>query len=423
MNKKIIILIITILIVGVIFGPAILLFIFNSQESQLPSQSTTNNINDVGENNQNESKDNSELTELEFEEIDQPYKDGYAILRSDEKNSSGNTIYYFVDSNGKLVYQEGIYNMSHHKFMNGYFIRNYYNNNNNASIIDLSTGETVLQGTTSVSATESVSYGDISKNGYVVAVRKTESLSGETYKTNIEDLNGNVIYSVDKKVRYICPTADTFVFIDDDTGSVTLINAQTKKNVEVNYRYEYLENDEVYGFENYIAFNDFIVSVDLEKVYEKMPRMKNELNDQYYLSTEGITDFTGKVVYDFTDGGFTKVFYYDGIYYVLSKNDFRYTLDENFNFVAQPDKFYSSFLFTLKSNGVLSTGSGIGIRDKDLNKVQGIDLDTDTEDVDDEMTGKYIDGFVYIRGVYNGRSGATDKVYNLETNEFITFHK
>ena len=373
--------------------------------------------------NMSDNQGDNIVSELEFKDIEQPYKDGYAILWSNEKNSSGNPIYYFVDSNGKVVYKEGIYNLSHHKFMNGYYIRNYYNSNIDASIIDLRTGKTVLSGTNSVSDTESVSYGDISENGYVVAVRKTNTLAGESYKTNIEDLDGNVIYSVDKKVRFVSPTADIFVLMDAIKDGVVLVNAKTKKSIEVNNVFTYLESDEILSFESYIAFDDVIVSVDLEKVYEKVPRMVNELNDQYYLSDKGITDFSGNVVHEFKDGGFSKVFYYDGTYYVLSNNDFRYTLDESFNFVAQPDHFYKNSLFTLKSNGVLSTGNGIGIRDRELNKIQGVDLDIDTEDINDEMTCKYIDEFVYISEVSNNRAGATKKVYNLKTDEFITFHK
>ena len=153
-----------------------------------------------------------------------------------------------------------------------------------------------------------------------------------------------------------------------------------------------------------------------------MPVMKQDLNDKYYLGEQGIVDLTGKVVYDFSEGGYSQVCYYDGSYYVVSKTGFLYTMDDNFKRIAEPIKHSTSDL-VLTTNGIVTVEGGCGIIDKNLNKVQSIKLD-EGERLNAEMSNEHLDQYIYInKKNSSGSLSFPIKVYDVQNQKYINFYK
>ncbi len=374
----------------------------------------------------NENEGSKQSKEIEFSHIESSYSGGYAILDSGKKDEkTQEEIFYYVDSAGKVVDERSIYNNTEEIFSNGYTTVNpyrrdgtYNDNIGKSYIID-------AEGNSIKSEKSSVAYSEVSKDGYVLAVYEEDGLSGKTYHTKIESLKGEEIFTVEGKAEYKLIIENIFAVILKDerkvSNKVILIDAKSKEKYEYDYNlYTILDN--VIGGKNYIYIDNKIISTDLKKVYDNMPVMKQDLNDKYYLGEQGIVNLEGKVVYDFSEGGYSQVCYYDGAYYVVSKTGFLYTMDDNFKTIAEPIKHSTSDL-VLTTNGVVTVEGGCGIIDKNLNKVQSIKLD-EGERLNAEMSNEHLDQYIYInKKNSSGSLSFPIKVYDVQNQKYINFYK
>lgn len=366
--------------------------------------------------------------EIEYTEIEEVFDSGYALLR---KTTSKEHIYYYVDETGKEIRKNTIYTSSRisEKYMNGYIIGNP--NKKDDSYIEDYSGNKLLEASSSSSTTH-ITYGDVSKSGYVVMTKEEESLSGTTYKTTIEDMNGSVIYSVNgvAKSAWIC---DDIFYVGDvnprgngiyddieDKGAFDIVNAKTGKVQKVDLG-QFATGPNISVCKNYFRINNYILSTDLEKVYQTLTYMEKGLTDNYYLSSGNIVDFSGNIVHSFEeDGGVKEIYYYDNTYYVVSNTGFLYTMNDSFEKISEPIKFDDSLIFT--TEGVVAKINGsVGILDKNLNIPVKID---DKGDLNIEQSNKIYDNFIYFHAHHSTTaSGPLYYAYDLKENKYISFYE
>lgn len=385
------------------------------------NEKETSNSNKTVEN-----EGSKQSEKIEFLHIKNSYSGEYAILDSGKKDErTQEEIYYYVDSAGKVVYERSIYNSEEEIFSNGYItVDPYrrdgtYNDNIGKSHIIDPEGKSIKSGKSNVA------YSEVSKDGYILAVYEEDGLSGKTYNTKIESLQGKEIFSVEGKAEYKLITGNVFAIILKDESKVSnkviLIDAKSKEKYEYDYNLFTILDNVVSG-ENYIYIDNKIIRTDLKKAYDNMPVMKQDLNDKYYLGEQGIVNLEGKVVYDFSEGGYSQVYYYDGTYYVVSKTGFLYTMDDNFKRIAEPIK-HSSLDLVLTTNGIATVEGGCGIIDKNLNKVQSIKLD-EGESLNVEMSNEHLDQYIYIdKKNSSGSLSFPIKVYDVKNQKYINFYK
>jgi len=341
---------------------------------------------------------------------------------NEEEDGKEVTNLYIADEEGNLSFY-GRSNTGEQTTLNGYLLYNPYTNvssslNANNGLIYDKNGRIIYQ------SSANRMYGSISKEGNYIVLVKTDSLSGETYKTELLDQKGNVIFSVEGK-QYAGWLVDEVFYITDEEGC-NLIDAKTKKTIHVDNKY--LLEDRIKASNNYIVVGNEIYDRELNLMNKvKDSAISQVLNDEYYLSDEYIPAIYSikdkSLVYSFDEGGLTRLFYYDGIYYVRSKTDYIYTLDENFNIVAEPEKSLSNDLL-LTSEGVISNVKGYCIIDKNLECKTEIGygstigtINWDNSDTNNEYVYFSKDSSLPIGMKFYNR------VYNLKTKEWIEFKK
>lgn len=376
-----------------------------------------------GGNGASQAEDNQQKQSVQISAVDQYYDDGIALVRVVEEEDGENvTNYYIADENGNLSEYDRPDSMNNLFTMNGYLLYNSYTGTPDTS--SSSDGEIYNnKGEIVYSSSLDCRYGNISKKGNIIAMKTIDSLAGESYKTMLLDKDGNEIFSVDGNT-YAGWLTDEIFYISDEEG-YNLIDADTKKVVHVDKSYAI--GEDIKSSYGYIIVASKIYDTNLNLVYDAEPNggVSEVLNDDYYFvsNTSGgkicsLKD--GREVYNFEEGGITKIYYYDGTYYVRSKTDYLYTLDKDFKIVAEPREEIASDLL-LTSEGVISNLQGYCILDENLEcKTEigyGSEIGTinwDTSDINSE--------YIYLtKEDDNGKKSVN--VYNLKTKQYVEFKK
>ncbi len=371
----------------------------------------TTNTNDSSTINTEQNNSNEQKEGISISEVVEPFANGYAIVKGTDGNK------YVIDENGNVTYT---INFDKYTFSNGYIIVD------NDYIID-ATGKKILE------EDDTKSYLAISKSGYVVVMTQSSSLSGVSNKVDIEDLNGNSVYSYDKELsledcKYI--TGDLFRL------NSTFINARTGKTFkDDNGDIPEIKGNAVDGKIYAKSVNhQYIISEDLEEVFTDQQDMWSKfdilgiINDKYfYAKTDdnnyGIYDMKGKLVKDLTDGGISYIFENDDVYYVKSNTGYIYTLDSNFEYITEPIKNTSTLLPTEK--GIIGfIDSKVYLLDKTLefNKELSYISDFSARDINNDIMKSTMNGFTYYlkdKFLYSDNN----IIYNLETEKAVEIYK
>ena len=224
-------------------------------------------------------------------------------------------------------------------------------------------------------------YGPVSKSGYLCVFERQENFEGEKYVYQIQDLQGNVI-------REYTKTSDgqatgTYQLITDDVffniSEKVLFNARTGKVIDVsnyvsgssNYFKGY--NDLIYyytpaGTRSVEVFNS---DLTVHNVLPKNVSVKEIINDKYfygsrYIEDDKIYDMQGNIVKEITTGGVKKIVEFNGDFYILSDTKYIYTLDKDFNQIAEPVKNDYGVLFVTPKGVLIRSNDGYCYIDRDL---------------------------------------------------------
>lgn len=409
------------LLTGIIFMLILMLVILTGCGDKKSNTNQNQEVENVTSNNEIQAN----KTGIEIKEIVQKFTDGIAVVKDNNNNQ------YAIDENGNVIAKskdskENVY------YSNGYIsVGNY--------IYD-SEGKEITHD-------ENKTYGNVSKSGYVSVVIKSEDVSGKHYIEQIEDLQGNKIsdsytlYSTDSDFVYLFE--DFYYVCDRDNEEYLLINA---KNNETKNLEEVLCKDGgslsyapniIRKFGNLYLLSEgskaWCVNSDFSKVTSAAPiydgfgyTVNNIILDKYMIGkgNQGgnadeirAFDLDGNMVKDFTEIGNVKAIEeYNNIIYIISETGYIYTMDENFNYIIQPEK--TEYVGLLKcKDGIIATkdvGSGnvnMTLLDENLQPVK--ELAT----ISHSYTSSDGDKFLYYNYV-NSYS-----IYNLETNKELEIYE
>lgn len=370
---------------------------------------------------ENESKENK--TGIAINKVVKNFTDGLAIVEDSNKTQ------YVIDENGNVIYE----NTTNKNLYvnNGYIsVGNYIYDNKGKE----------------VQHNESKTYKDVSKSQYVLVTNTVEDVSGIKSNDRIEDLNGNIISETynENYIKYLFE--DYFIIYDSENENYQLFNAKTKETnnfsnlLEANYFGNDILSIEEKGEWYFIEFagigswyikNDFSTVISGQQSYDYYMYSCGDFILEKYLIGEGIQggnsnqtrafDLNGKMVKDFSEiGGIQSIVDYNNIIYVISKTGYIYTMDENFNYIIQPEK--TEYDSLIKSNqgiwAIESYKDGSETKDK-------ITL------LDDKLEKqKEIDNITYFSfpksdGVNFLYSSTTEnkKIYNIKTGKMLEIYK
>ena len=262
---------------------------------------------------------------------------------------------------------------------------------------------------------------------------QSSNLSGTSYKVDIEDLNGNSVYSYDKELsledcKYI--TGDLFRL------NSIFVNARTGKTFEDdNGDIPEIKGNAIDGkiYAKSLK-NQYIISEDLEDVFT----FKDDawatfdilgiINDKYfYAKTDdnnyGIYDMKKNLVKDLTEGGISYIFENDDVYYVKSNTGYIYTLDSNFEYITEPIK-NTATLFPTEIGIIGFTDGKVYLLDKSLefNKELSYISDFPARDINNdimEITGGRYTYYLKDKFLYSDNN----IIYNLETEKAVEIYK
>lgn len=226
----------------------------------------------------------------------------------------------------------------------------------------------------------------ISKSGYMMTFEVVEQLSGTTEKYKIVDMNGKTVCELGegwfKDAGYI---SDDIFFYEQNGKGIVLIDAAANKLLETGVsggvssdsRHVYTDvhgdselNDWIKIGNTYFNKNLSGQNISFDKsnyIGSKMEEVP--LTDNRFWHENTIYDFEGNPLKEITDGGVANIYYYDGVYYVESENNFIYTLDADFKYISEPVKKESVHLIGVTSMGVvIRENYEISIIDEKLNK-------------------------------------------------------
>ncbi len=274
-------------------------------------------------------------------------------------------------------------------------------------------------------------YGPVSKSGYLCVHERQENFEGEKFVYQIQDLQGNVIreYSKDSDGQAM----GTYQLISDDVfynvSEKVLFDAKTGKVIDTTELNS--------GTSNYFNGHDGIIyyyAVGLSRPVEvftnnlstrytlpKYASIKKIINNRYcygsrYAEDDKIYDMsTGNVAKEITTGGVNKIVEYNGDFYILSDTKYIYTLDKDFNQVAEPVKNDYGILFVTPKGVVIRSNDGYCYIDRDLKEnyepfkdlPKSATLDTDVGK-NDFTKLEIVHNFLYF---YTRVGNSTDKNY------------
>lgn len=210
----------------------------------------------------------------------------------------------------------------------------------------------------------------ISKNGFMITFDVVDQLSGITENYKIIDINGNTVCELGEGwfdgVGYLGD--DIFYYHwEGREGSSVLIDAKSKKVLDLS-TFQYNGNNKNLKLKDCIEFGGVYYNKDLSGQYISF----NECSDYTSVIDSGyglpddlplanirfwdkntIYDFEGNPLKEISDGGILHMIYYDSVYYIISTNNFIYTLDDNFNYITEPKKMERPRFVGLTNSGVV----------------------------------------------------------------------
>lgn len=244
----------------------------------------------------------------------------------------------------------------------------------------------------------------VSKSGYMMTFEVVEQLSGITEKYKIVDMNGKTVCDLGegwfKSAGYICD--DIFYYIEEGGKGVVLIDAAANKRLETQTKGGVC-SDSLYAksingdseLNNWIRIGNTYFKKDLsgKKVaFDKSNFIGSKMDEvpltnNRFWHEKTIYDYEGNPLKEITEGGVSEIYYYDGVYYVESENDYIYTLDSDFKYISSPRKAESGHLTCLTPLGVVL---GDRLVDKNLNKID-LSIPTDSYKIyPDYSWGNYV---------------------------------
>ena len=384
---------------------------------------TTTNTNKSSNNNESSNVNQENRTGIAIKNIVQKFTDGLAVVEDSNENQ------YVIDENGVVIYEnttnKDIY------ISNGYIsVGNYiYDNKGNE-----------------VTHNENKDYKNVSKSGFVAVTDTTEDISGTKSDNRVEDLKGNVIsdsYGV-YDVNYLFE--DYFVAYDHEKDKDILINAKTKETqnlsdvlTDYNDKGDLPSAEKIgewylikcSGNDDWYAKNDFSKAVSLKQYFDDYSYKCDYFVLEKYIIGKGTQggnsdltkafDLDGNVVKDFSEiGGILSIEDYNNTIYAISGTGYIYTMDENFNYIKEPEKSeYNSLIKTEEGIWGAST-----YRDGEESKEKLVLLNDKLEETK-EITGiKYFsspksDGikFMYENAVNSSQ------IYNIKTGKMLEIYK
>lgn len=178
---------------------------------------------------------------------------------------------------------------------------------------------------------------DISEGGFVLRTSETDSMAtGKVTTYEIYDpTNDKVIKNFEHEIQYsglkdYFLLAEKAAFSNDfylSEYSYAVYDAKTQKDIK---------SDEVYK-----DFGEALKNISFPYVDGKDGILS--LKDGYIFKDNKIVDLSGKELKDISEGEPTIVKYIDGYFYIITKTDYWYVLDKNFNYVLEPEKTHNFF--------------------------------------------------------------------------------
>lgn len=210
----------------------------------------------------------------------------------------------------------------------------------------------------------------ISKNGFMITFDVVDQLSGITENYKIIDINGNTVCELGEGwfdgVGYLGD--DIFYYHwEGREGSSVLIDAKSKKVLDLS-SFQYNGNNKNLKLKDCIEFGGVYYNKDLSGQYISFSECSDytsvidsgyglpddlPLANIRFWNKNTIYDFEGNPLKEISDGGILHMIYYDGVYYIISTNNFIYTLDDNFNYITEPQKMERPRFVGLTNSGVV----------------------------------------------------------------------
>lgn len=381
------------------------------------NQSKEQNNGEVEKNIQSNIKTENEGNagiSISISKIIAPFNDKIAVIKSDSN-------YYVIDNTGKVLSDISQYVTSDTKLQTSgdYIVINPYdydlsstNINGGSSLVLDKTGKVIMD------KDKNIAYGKISDSG-LLAVRRTENgISGNTYKKNIEDINGNVIKSSDINYGNFKYIGGDIFFFDGDEG--LLFNAKTKAELKVSSIYNQYSFDirPKYILGKILYNAELIVDEDLQKSYnvsDKDVKIEGIIDDKYIVCEKddvyGIYDYNGNFIKEIQGsksqtGYVINVAEYNNNYYIRTNTKYFYSLDKDLNEIVAPFEISGDLIST--NIGIVSHNSSNwvvldekGQESKTLftfTKFQDLDFDCMERNFETYMVGDYM----YLKtGIYD----------------------
>lgn len=381
------------------------------------NQSNEQNTEDSDKNVQSDIKtqnENNAGVSITISKVISPFNDKIAVVKSDSN-------YYVIDNNGKVLSDISQYVTSDTKIQTSgdYIVINPYDYD--LSSINISNGTSLVldkNGKVILDKDKNAAYGKISNSGFLSVRRVENGISGNTYKKNIEDVNGNIIKSSDINYGEFKYIGGDIFFFNGDEG--LLFNAKTKAELKIpeiynHYRYDF---NPKYIIGKIIYDAELIIDEDLQKSYnvsDKDIKIEGIIDEKYTICQKddvyGIYDYNGNFVKEIQGnksqtGYVINVAEYNNNYYIKTNTNYFYSLDKDLNEIASP--FEISGVLISTNIGIVSHNSNNwvvldekGQESKTLftfTKFQDLDFDCMEENFETYMVGDYM----YLKtGIYD----------------------
>lgn len=438
MKKKILSLLITLFLIVMLL---VLTGCSNSSNNQADSTSNGDGSSEI-------TKEENLGAGEKINKVIQNFSGGLALVEDTEKKQ------YVINESGKVVFNYDtkagdIY------VRNGYIsVGNYVYDNKGKEILH----------------DETKTYGEVSKSGYIAVVLEKDDISGKTYFSQVEDLKGNMI-SESCQVEYSLYSSmlpkwlfDDNYMIQKDEGSYLddyIFNASNKdmKAFDGIAKYEcsikkigdnwYSISSSGWGARQKIVNQDISQIIENKSSYELF---ENVLLGKHFYSSgpsiQNILDSDKNVVKDFSEvGGIKSIEDFNNKIYAISETGYIYTMDENLNYIKEPEK--TDYVGLIKTDIGIYAYSEQKIDTEDTKKLQvKLDLLDDNlnskktvfnEMATDETYSNFLTGltinwtpeveyntdgrFIYSYQNFKEGGKVIFKIYDTEKEKFIELHK
>jgi len=259
----------------------------------------------------------------------------------------------YVNGSGLVVFNnkgEILSDLS--SYVNGY---TYGYNNDYKQCVKDSKGK-ILYTVEEDNVNTSISIVGVTGEGYSLQTVTKDELSGKTYEARIVDLKGNTTWSMSMRSsspEYFKVIAENYVLVRKDLANYWIVNAENGEETDLKLSAlpSYLDV-RLYGNNVLIGLtgnneNYWLLNYKTGELIQTTNHVRVVLNDKYIWAqplwgTDGIYSFDGELVKEL-EGETRQIHYLDGKYYVMSKTGFFYTMDDDFEYIDEPVKYYSSY--------------------------------------------------------------------------------